>query len=347
MRPWFTLTVIAIIAGCLLSFWLVVDFVLQNRVMFETPFTITLRVPFLLWSHRWTEVQFMYILSFCILFGAGIVAVTTLIFDAKRTLKVRQMRKELLRLQKLVDDAKAKVSESSSSEEPVENQAAPIAEAAPDETPPGTPEEIVRSFEDVVEEGDFLKNAQKRVDDELELHNGRRPEGDVRAIISGQPSTVSEHAHDSFGPAFERDELHESEEENGLEANLKEDVRGIPEPEGDTVQSDAWDPPQPAEDAVQESLVEEKQEEFDAGPAEIDVDASEQSFEQKTLTTGPAPEEFVQDSDALPEEPVQEPDPQGNDVQDQDEETLISEAETIDETSHDEAAPGKKQKSDS
>lgn len=188
MRPWFTVTIIAIIAGCLLSFWLVIDFALLNRVMFETPFTVTVRVPFMpSWSYRWAEVQFMYILTISVLLGAGIVALTTLIFDTKRTLKVRKMRKELVRLQKSLEEAQAKLPPLSVEKEPAAAESEPVAVAVEPSThnEPVTPDDITHSFEDVVEHGDFLKVAQKRIDDELAEHHGRRPEGDIRAIVTG------------------------------------------------------------------------------------------------------------------------------------------------------------------
>lgn len=193
MRPWFTLTVIGILACCLLVFLFIVDFVLINREMFEMPFNITIRVPFTSWSHIWAEVQFMYILSTSVLLGAVIVALTTLIFDTKRALKVRSMRKELARLQKALQEAQALLPEHPENEEKV---GVPPEDASEEETPPAviepveneksvTPEEITHSFEDAVEQGDFLKVAQKRVEDELERHDGLRPEGNIRARVTG------------------------------------------------------------------------------------------------------------------------------------------------------------------
>jgi gas vesicle protein len=189
MRPWFTLTVIGILACCLLVFLFIVDFVLINREMFEMPFNITIRVPFTSWSHIWTEIQFMYILSTSILLGAAIVALTTLIFDTKRALKVRSMRKELARLQKALQEAQASMPEQSEREERADVPAKDISEeetsAAVENEEPVTAEEISHSFEDAVEQGDFLKVAQKRVEDELERHDGLRPEGNIRARVTG------------------------------------------------------------------------------------------------------------------------------------------------------------------
>lgn len=191
MRPWFTFTIIAIIAGCLLSFWIVVDFVLLNRVMFETPFTITVRLPFTPWMQRWTEVPFMYILTVSVLLGAGIVAVTTLVFDAKRALKVRRMRKELARLQKALEETRSKLPPPPDQAERTESAVAEPEAANGQESPvteepvtPITPEDVTHSFEDIVEQGDFVKVAQKQVDEELERHHGKRPEGDIRASVT-------------------------------------------------------------------------------------------------------------------------------------------------------------------
>lgn len=224
MRPWFTLTIIAIIAGCLLSFWIVIDFALLNRVMFETPFTITVRVPFVpSWSHRWTEVQFMYILTISVLLGAGLVAFTTLIFDTKRALKVRSMRKELVRLQKALEEAQAKLPPPTVSEEESMVPDAEGQESLPSEIEkssngePVTPQDIAHSFEDVVEEGDFLKVAQQRVDDELERHGGQRPEGDIRAIVTGSSEEV-------LTPLIQEGDSSVTEEERPVESMLNASV---------------------------------------------------------------------------------------------------------------------------
>jgi len=224
MRPWFTLTIIGILACSLLVFSFIVDFVLANREMFETPFNIMIRVPFTSWSHTWVEVQFMYILTVSILLGATIVALTTLIFDTRRALKVRHMRKELARLQKALQEAQSLLptppsSEKQEDEETIEDiaeqeTASDDAALKKDQTPV-TPQDIAHSFEDAVEQGDFLQAAQKRMEEDLEHHNGLRPEGDIRARVTGvSAETVAEHAQD--------EEVSESDAGQGDENDIEQ-----------------------------------------------------------------------------------------------------------------------------
>jgi hypothetical protein len=298
MRPWFTLTIIGILACCLLVFLFIVDFVLINREMFEMPFNITIRVPFTSWSHIWTEVQFMYILSTSILLGAAIVALTTLIFDTKRALKVRSMRKELARLQKALQEAQALMPEQT---EHGEKADAPAEDMSEEETSaaiepveneePVTPEEITHSFEDAVEQGDFLKVAQKRVEDELERHDGLRPEGNIRARVT---DTDAESADEQPQP----EDTHQAE---------------VPD---EDLQRDHETPS--AEDVI--SLEEQMVSELpDDGSAEVD-DAS--PSEEETATSDDSAESSVPEKASL-----EETESSGN----QDQETAIEEAEIIEE----------------
>jgi len=364
MRPWFTLAIIAIIAGILLSFWLVVDFVLLNRMMFETPFNITVRLPFSPWSHQWTEVQFMYILTVSILLGAGIVALVTLIFDTKRALKVRRMRKKLTRLQKALEDAQAKLPEppapesaevekgDAAPEESMGDEPSPSETESSDDETVVTPEDITHSFENVVEQGDFLKAAQKRVEDEMERHAGHRPAGDIRTIVTGEERVESSDNDPDSGeedaempsediPGKEVVESTESkdamiEEETPSEENSEENAG----PEKDVVESTE------IADAGTE-IVQEEQADSDLTPktpVAEDSDANDEMGEEET------PSEEIVEKIAEPEDDRSSADEQkdvpafeagvleANDAKPRE--------ENVDDASQEETAPVKKAPSD-
>ncbi len=136
----------------LLLFIFIVDFVLSNLAMFQTPFDIVIRVPFTQWSHTWEGVEFMYIIAGSVFLGALSIALSTWVLDTKRKLNVRSTRKELKRLQVAVEEAKA----SFPKEEPASEKSSDGEEAAD-----VTPEEITRSFEDAVDDGDFLEETEE------------------------------------------------------------------------------------------------------------------------------------------------------------------------------------------
>ena len=111
------LFVFALIVSFILILLFVVNFVLTNRDMLEATFNIVIEVPYVGWSHTWEKVQFMYIIAGSILLGALVIAISTLILDTKRTLKVRSLRKELKRLQEALQHAPQYVVEKPDEEE--------------------------------------------------------------------------------------------------------------------------------------------------------------------------------------------------------------------------------------
>lgn len=184
MRPWFTLIVVCILAICLLISLFIVDFVLLNREMFEQPFTIVIRFPFSGWSHTWESVQFVYIIAASVLIGALLIAITTLGLDTKRMLKLRGMRKELKRLQQALQEAQSlhevKIQEEQELVSQVEEESSEL-----HVSPPASPEEISKSFEDTIEKDDFLETSKKRREEEeseKELHS---EETDIRERVTG------------------------------------------------------------------------------------------------------------------------------------------------------------------
>ncbi len=187
MRPGFTLIVIVILVSSLLLFLFIVNFVLVNRVMFETKYDIVITLPG--WSHTWEGVQFMYIIAGSVLLGALIIAITTLGLDAKRILKLRHLRKELQSLQEALQKAQQSVQavETKNPEEPLPG----VEEVeGPGESPDSgsvTPEEITKSFEDAVEKRNFLEYSKKRREEEQENENLK--ELDIRARIAEEPVT--------------------------------------------------------------------------------------------------------------------------------------------------------------
>ena len=159
MRSWFTFIVTVMLVLAVLILLFVVNFVLTNRVMFEARFDIVIPLQFIGWSHTWEGVQFMSIITGSILLGALIVAVTTLGLDTRRTLKLRGMRKEIKRLQAALEKAEAL----QAAPEPPEKEPIPAVEetAAFADSATVTPEDITKSFEDTIQKGAFLTEAEK------------------------------------------------------------------------------------------------------------------------------------------------------------------------------------------
>ena len=102
-------SIILVLALLILIF--VVNFVLSNLAMFQTPFDIIIRVPFTQWSHTWQGVEFMYIIAGSVLLGALVIALSTWVLDTKRKLKLRSVRKELKRLQEDLKETKSSLAE--------------------------------------------------------------------------------------------------------------------------------------------------------------------------------------------------------------------------------------------
>ncbi|MBD3309402.1 hypothetical protein GF339_23595 [candidate division KSB3 bacterium] len=137
-----------------LIFMIVVNFVLSNLSMFQTPFDIVLTLPLTGWSHTLEGVQFMYIIAGSVLVGALVIAVSTWVFDAKRKMKVKHLRKEQKRLQEAVNTLNASLPPEDTAEENEEATSGYMPNTPAEEPPPdvpdassATPEDIRRSFE--------------------------------------------------------------------------------------------------------------------------------------------------------------------------------------------------------
>lgn len=170
----FTVSIILVLALLVLIF--IVNFVLTNLAMFQTPFDIVMTVPFVNWSHTWEGVEFMYIIAGSVLIGALVIAINTWILDARRKLKLRNMRKELKRLEQALQEAKASLPQ-----EDVAKDVSTAGEESPDlaASSSPSPEEITRSFEDAVQEKDFFQKSRKNLDEKLPSDKSGKEEGDV------------------------------------------------------------------------------------------------------------------------------------------------------------------------
>ena len=158
----FIVTIVLVFALLVLMF--VVNFVLTNIEMFQTPFDIVFSVPLLKWSHTWEGIEFMYIIAGSVLLGALVIALSTWVLDTKRKIKLRSMRKELKRLDQELQEIKT----SFSKEEEAVEDVSTAGEEAPEfpDSSSATPEEITKSFEDSVKDSDFLKESQEDFDEE-------------------------------------------------------------------------------------------------------------------------------------------------------------------------------------
>ncbi len=158
----FTVSIILVLALLVLIF--IVNFVLTNLAMFQTPFDIIVSIPFTNWAHTWKGVEFMYIIAGSILVGALVIAGSTWVLDTKRKLKLRNMRKELNRLEQALQEAKTSFPQ----ERADEGVTTPDEEVAELTSPPSpSPEEITRSFEDTVQGKDFFQKSRKNLDEKL------------------------------------------------------------------------------------------------------------------------------------------------------------------------------------
>ena len=183
----FTVSIILVLALIILIF--VVNFVLTNLAMFQTPFDIVISVPFVNWSHTWEGVEFMYIIAGSVLIGALVIALSTWVLDTKRKLKLRNMRKELKRLEQALQEAKASLPQ----EEPAEDGSGEEEELSefPDSTS-ASPEEITKSFEDAVQGKDFFQKSRKNLDEKLtpdkpEEENLDTPEMERQQLLHETP----------------------------------------------------------------------------------------------------------------------------------------------------------------
>jgi len=158
----FKISIILVFALIILIF--VVNFVLTNLTMFQTPFDITISVPFINWSHTQEGIEFMYIIAGSVLAGALVIGLSTWVLDARRKFKLHNMRKELKRLEQALQEAKASLPQ----EEPVEEGLTGEEESSefPDSTS-ASPEEITKSFEEAVQGKDFFQKSRKNLDEKL------------------------------------------------------------------------------------------------------------------------------------------------------------------------------------
>ncbi|PIE34500.1 hypothetical protein CSA56_07585 [candidate division KSB3 bacterium] len=141
----------------LLALLFIVDFVLVNLTMFQTPFDIIVRVPFTQWEHQWGGVLFMYIIAGSVLLGALVIVLSIWAFDTRRKLKIRGQRKELKRLKQELQEAKAALPQ----EEPT-TESNGVADESEESPTSATPEQVSKSFENVVEGGDVLEDYQPK-----------------------------------------------------------------------------------------------------------------------------------------------------------------------------------------
>lgn len=133
-----------------------VDFVLRNPMFGET-FVIKIGIPFTQIEYTKENVEFIYLIAGSLLLGALIIAVSTLVLDAKRKLKVRSLRKELKNLQKAVEEAHASLPQKEEEKDDESTDGADTEEQTESSEASLSPEEITKSFEDAVEGGDFLE----------------------------------------------------------------------------------------------------------------------------------------------------------------------------------------------
>jgi hypothetical protein len=167
MRPWFTFVGICLVILGIIGLLFVVNFVLVNQDMFKATYNIT--VPYLK-SEPWIAVPFIHIMAGSVLLGALIVAIITLGFDAKRTLKINSMKKQLKQLQEDLRKAQAQkeAQEFEAKRPDLETQIAQNATKFSPESAdvaPITPEDITKSFEDAVDKKDFLGDVPKEFED--------------------------------------------------------------------------------------------------------------------------------------------------------------------------------------
>lgn len=243
MRSWFTLVATCLIVLLLIFFAFVAMFVLENREMFETTFTIVMPFPYYVWEN----VKFVYIIIGNFLLGlsvALIISFISLLLDTKRALKQKNMKKELKRLQQALQEAQA-LHKAAAKEEP--ETVSQIEEESPEMAvaPPASPEEISKSFDDTIEKGDFLDTSKKRREDE----SGKgfdSEETDIRERVTGTGDV---------GPVAEQEA--EAEEEAESEAGAEPETETEEEPLEET--SSEHDKDFLGDTSVEAELVEEEE----------------------------------------------------------------------------------------
>jgi ABC-type multidrug transport system fused ATPase/permease subunit len=174
-KDMFTVTVILVFALVILMF--VVNFVLTNIEMFQTPFDIVISFPLIKWSHTWEGIEFMYIIAGSVLLGALVVALSTWVLDTKRKLRLRSMRKELNRLKEALQEATASLPEANTSGESTVSEDEQSEDTGLSSSV--TPEEITKSFENVVQDSDFLQESSEKFDENATLQTESTEKGDM------------------------------------------------------------------------------------------------------------------------------------------------------------------------
>ena len=162
----------------------IVDFVLANITMFQTPFDVVLRVPFSSWTHTWEDVPFMYLVGGSFLLGILIIVLSVVIFDAKLKLKIRALRKEIRKLEKSVSDAKSMLPKQDT---PLTKN--PIVDIKNEEADI-TPEEVTKSFEDTIQGGNFYKESEFPESEEPQQKNYEVSSSieDIKSVPQDNPS---------------------------------------------------------------------------------------------------------------------------------------------------------------
>lgn len=208
-----------------LVMFVIVNFVLANSQMFQASFDIVFSVPLLKWSYTLEGIQFIYIIGGCLLLGVIVTGISTWVLDAKRRLKVRSLKKELKRLQYAVEEAKASLpvvpaaSEDVETVIPVPPMVTPVSSDVEDSAA-ATPEDITKSFEHVVQEGDFLQKPAATVTEEPSV----RREQELASEAESQP----------FMPAEEEPSATvETETPEPPEPDVQENAVGVEVPAND------------------------------------------------------------------------------------------------------------------
>jgi hypothetical protein len=210
-----------------------VDFVLRNPMFAET-FVIKLGIPFTKIELVKENVEFIYIIAGSMFLGAFIIALSTWVLDARRKFKVRSLQKELKRLEKEVKEARASLPESpdtaavdigttETEEQPADSAVAsavsPEVEAMSSDFSEASPEEITKSFEDVVEESSVVADSEQDESDRVQKEQFVPEDDETDNVVAGQtaleddePDSVSvELAVSEEEPAEELSEEAQSE----------------------------------------------------------------------------------------------------------------------------------------
>lgn len=208
----FTVSIILVVTLIILV--CVVNFVLTNIQMFQAPFDIVISLPLTGWSHTWEGVNFMYIIAASILLGALIIGLSTWVLDAKRKLKLRNMRKELNRLEKALQEAKVSLPHENASELDDFTEEGNINSS---ESASPTPDQIAKSFEDAVHSEDYVEQSAEHADERFS-QNGQHRQESVPANATQQRLT-----HETPIEAEVVDAVESSSDENEAGAKHKDE----------------------------------------------------------------------------------------------------------------------------